>query len=298
MTTSRNEHTIAVTCEITGRGYWSGQNVRVCIEPAAAGTGIQFVREDLPGTPSCTASVSNRLDAALRTNLVCGEARFQMVEHLLAALAAMEIDNCVVSVDAEELPGLDGSSAAYVDALRGAGLIVQARAKERLVITETIRIEDHGSWIEASPATDGRAYYEYRLSFDDATPIAAQTFGVVLTPYHFIRDIAKARTFVTESQSISIRASGLASHVTNQELLVIGPHGPIDNTLHYPDECARHKTLDLIGDLALAGSELVGRFVSFRGGHNLNGKMANRLAQIAKSRGLEFSEKKNWRHAA
>ncbi len=298
MNTSRNEHTIAASCEISGRGYWSGREVRVCIDPASAGTGIQLVRDDLPEAPTCPATIEYRLDAALRTNLAHGDASFQMVEHLLAALAAMEIDNCIVSIDGEEFPGLDGSSSAYVNALRGAGLIVQARARNRLVVTETIRIEERGSWIEASPATDGRAYYEYRLSFDDATPIVPQTFGLALTPYQFIREVSRARTFVTESQASQIRSSGLAAHVTNQELLVIGSNGPIDNTLHYPDECARHKTLDLIGDLALSGVDLVGRFVSFRGGHNLNGKMAKRLAEMAHSQIQKSSQKTNWRRAA
>ncbi len=298
MNTSRNEHTIATTCEISGRGYWSGREVRVCIDPASAGTGIQLVRDDLPGAPTCPASIDYRLDAALRTNLIHGDAKFQMVEHLLAALTAMEIDNCIVAIDGEEFPGLDGSSAAYVEALRGAGLIIQARAKHRLVVTETIRIEEQGCWLEASPTTDGRAYYEYRLSFDDPTPIAAQTFGLFLTPYQFIRDVSRARTFVTESQASQIRSSGLAAHVTNQELLVIGSNGPIDNTLHYPNECARHKTLDLIGDLALAGIDLVGRFVSFRGGHNLNGKMAKRLAELANSESQKSTQKTTWRRAA
>lgn len=295
---SRNEHTIAASCEVSGRGYWSGRNVHVCIEPASAGTGIQLIRADLPGTPMCPASIEYRQNAALRTNLVHGHASFQMVEHLLAALAAMEIDNCFVAVDAEELPGLDGSSAAYVEALRNAGLIVQAHAKKRLVVTETIRIEDNGSWIEASPSHDGRAYFEYRLSFDDSTPISPQTFGLHLTPYQFIREVSRARTFVTESQATQIRSSGLAAHVTNQELLVIGNNGPLENKFHYPNECARHKTLDMIGDLALAGLELVGRFVSFRGGHNLNGTMAKHLAETAKSQSQQLLRKTNWRQTA
>lgn len=298
MDPSRNEHTIAAACEITGRGFWSGREVRVVIEPAAAGSGIVLVRDDLPSAPSCPATIEYRHDASLRTNLRRGDASFEMVEHLIAALAAMEIDNCVVGIDAEELPGLDGSSAAYVDALRGAGLVVQARARDYLVIQETFRIEDHGSWIEASPSLDGRGYFEYRLSFDDATPIVPQTYGVVLTPHQFIRDVARARTFVTESQANEIRSRGLASHVTNQDLLVIGHHGPVDNRLHYGDECARHKTLDLIGDLALAGVDLVGRFVSYRGGHNLNGKMAKRLAQLANSQIQEIHQFSNWRQAA
>ncbi len=281
MTPSRNEHTIAAACEVRGRGYWSGREVRVLIEPARIGTGVVLVRGDLASEPSCPASIEFRNDADLRTNLRRGEASFAMIEHLIAALAAMEIDNCVVTIDGEEFPGLDGSSEAYVNALREAGLIVQAKAKSRLVIQDTIRIQDQGRWIEASPSTDGRNYFEYRLQFNDDTPIAPQTFGLVLTPYRFIHEVSRARTFVTQSQAETLRARGLASHVTNHDLLVIGQDGPLENELRFPDECARHKTLDMIGDLALAGVEIVGRIVSFRGGHNLNGMMAARLAQLA-----------------
>jgi UDP-3-O-acyl N-acetylglucosamine deacetylase len=278
---SRNEHTIAASCEVSGRGYWSGQDVSVTVHPAAHGSGVRFVRTDLPSQPGCLAAAANRQDASLRTNLVCGDAKFQMVEHLMAALAALEIDNCVVEVDAEELPSLDGSSLGYVHALAQAGLIVQARARRRLVIRDRYRIGTPRGWVEATPSRHGETYFEYQLSFDDHTPIAPQAFGIELTPDRFIRDIAPARTFVTVTQAEQIRASGVAGHVTNQDLLVIGHHGPIDNAYRFTNECARHKTLDLIGDLALSGVELVGRFTSFRGGHSLNGQVAQRLADLA-----------------
>ena len=193
----------------------------------------------------------------------------------------MEIDNCVVEIDAEELPALDGSSLGYVQALSQAGLIVQAQTRRRLVIRDRYRIGTPGGWIEAMPSRQGESYYEYQLSFDDDTPIAPQAFGIELTPDRFIRDVASARTFVTFEQAEQIRATGMAAHVTNQDLLVIGKQGPIENEYRFDNECARHKTLDLIGDLALSGIELVGRFVSFRGGHSLNGKVARQLASLA-----------------
>lgn len=281
MNPSRNEHTIAESCQVRGRGYWSGQEVCVNIHPASAGTGVRLVRVDLPSQPACTASVVHREDASLRTNLVCGEARFQMVEHLMAALAAMEIDNCIVEIDAEELPALDGSSLAFTEELRNSGLIVQAKSKQRFVIRDRYRIGSSSGWIEAIPPRLNESYFEYQLSYDDQTPIAPQAFGVELTPDRFIREVAAARTFVTAEQAKQIRDAGLASHVTNQDLLVIDRNGPIDNEYRFDNECARHKTLDLIGDLALAGIELVGRFVSFRGGHKLNGRMAAQLASLA-----------------
>lgn len=279
-TRTRNEHTLATSCQIEGRGYWSGKDVRVNIHPAPAGTGITLVRSDLDDGPTCPATINHRIDASLRTNLVSADASFQMVEHLLAALAALEIDNCIVEIDAEELPALDGSSGAFVRALTTAGLIIQARAKRQLIINNRYRVGTPDGWVEAKPAKTCESYFEYQLSFDDQTPIAPQAYGVELTPGRFIREIATARTFVTEEQADQIRSTGMASHVTNQDLLVIGYGGPIDNQFRYTNECARHKTLDLIGDLALSGIEAIGRFTSFRGGHQLNGKMARLLLDL------------------
>jgi UDP-3-O-[3-hydroxymyristoyl] N-acetylglucosamine deacetylase len=271
---SRNEHTIAGSCQVTGRGYWTGQAVTVEMHPAAHGSGIRMIRSDLPSRPECPANLQCREAVAMRTNLVKGEARFQMVEHLMAALAGMEIDNCIVEVNGEELPGLDGSSLGYVEQLATAGLVIQALARKRLVIRERSRIGQPDSWIEFSPPIRGESCFEYQLSFDDETPIVPQTFQVELTPDRFMREIASARTFVTTQQAEAIRAAGVGSHVTNQDLLVIGEDGPIDNHFRFPNECARHKTLDLIGDLALAGVDIVGRVTSFRGGHRLNAEAA------------------------
>ncbi|TWU45127.1 UDP-3-O-[3-hydroxymyristoyl] N-acetylglucosamine deacetylase [Novipirellula aureliae] len=281
VTPSRNEHTIAVSCEVRGQGYWSGRDVCVMMNPAPAGTGICLIRTDLESAPRCQATVANRHDANLRTNLQNGEARFEMVEHLMAAFVGLEIDNCYVEIDAEELPGLDGSSAAYVESLRHAGLIIQSPAKRRLVVRERLYASAGTSWIEITPSPDGAVSYEYRLSFDDQTPIPPQSFSLRMSPHRFIREVAPARTFVTEEQAMTLRSQGIASHVTNQDLLIVGKNGPIENSYRYPEECARHKLLDLIGDLALTNVEVVGNIVSYRGGHSLNGRMAQQIADLA-----------------
>ena len=289
MNSSRNQHTIAVPCEVSGRGYWTGREVHVAISPAQAGSGVQLVRSDLPDRPVCQVNHANRHDAHLRTIISNGLARFEMIEHLMAALYALEIDNCIVDIDGEELPGLDGSSKPFVDVLQHAGLIVQARQRERLIIDRTIRIESANRWIQAMPprtqnSSFGGCSFEYQLHFDDDTPIASQTYSVNCTPSNFIREVASARTFVTQSQADTLRAQGVAGHVTNQDLLVFGENGPIDNSLRFPNECARHKTLDMIGDLALTGFDLVGSIVSYRGGHNLNGQMTAQLVELAESK--------------
>ncbi|TWU36058.1 UDP-3-O-acyl-N-acetylglucosamine deacetylase [Novipirellula artificiosorum] len=281
MTPSRNEHTIAVSCEVRGRGYWSGQDVRVVMNPAPAGTGICLIRSDLPSAPCCPATVEHRHDANLRTILQLGDARFEMIEHLMAALVGLEIDNCFVEIDAEELPGLDGSSAAFVESLRHAGLIIQSHPKRRLVVRQRVYVSCDSSWIEVTPSADASVSYEYRLSFDDSTPIKPQSHSLKMSPHRFIREVASARTFITEEQAQILRSQGIASHVTNQDLLILNENGPVDNRLRYSNECARHKLLDMIGDFALAGVEFVGNIVSYRGGHNLNGRMAQQLAELA-----------------
>lgn len=278
---SRNQHTTASVCEVSGRGYWTAEEVRVVMRPAPADTGIVLVRSDLPDHPSCPANSEYRTDAKLRTNVSKGDAKFEMIEHLMAALYAMEIDNCIVEISGIEFPGLDGSSQAYIEAFSGAGLVIQAAHKTRLVIEQVITLHEGNAWISASPVPNGVSHFGYQLLFDQNGPIPNQNFGFFCTPVRFSRDVASARTFVTESQANALHARGVANHVSYQDLLVFGDDGPIDNQVRFKNECARHKALDLVGDLALVGVELVGKFVSSRGGHSLNGRMAHALYQLA-----------------
>ncbi len=279
----RNEHSLAAICEVRGRGYWSGLEVSVRFLPAPIGTGIRFVRSDLPGQPGCDAVCGLTSDASFRTNLINGPARFEMIEHAMASLYAMEVDNCVVEVSGEELPGLDGSSLAFVEALRSVGLVVQAAARKRYIVDRTFRVGDDLSWIEASPVADGHPIYEYHLDYGDGSPIAPQSYRGCLNTYSFCRELASARTFVTAEQVSLLQSRGVGRHVGPNDLLVFGNDGLVGNALRFSNECARHKTLDLIGDLALTGVDLVGRFVSHRGGHRLNGEMAKLLAQFTKT---------------
>ncbi|MGV3483846.1 MAG: UDP-3-O-acyl-N-acetylglucosamine deacetylase [Planctomycetaceae bacterium] len=278
----RNEHTIAAECEVSGRGYWSGASVRLRFRPGAVGSGIRFVRTDLAGMPSCIASTQTSCGQSMRTNLTAGRATFQMVEHVMAALYALEIDNCIVESDAEEMPGLDGSSGPLVEAFLSVGLVKQAAARNRYIVDRVMRIGDATSWIEVSPSDHGCASFEYRLDYGDSSPIQAQTYKHWLTPKGFCKELASARTFVTADQAAQLRERGIGTHVTNDDLIVFDHDGCVlGNRLRYANECARHKTLDLIGDLALAGTDLLGNFVSYRGGHQLNGQMARLLAQFA-----------------
>ncbi|MDV6034276.1 MAG: UDP-3-O-[3-hydroxymyristoyl] N-acetylglucosamine deacetylase [Phycisphaera sp. RhM] len=281
MKLSRNQHSIASSCRLSGRGYWTAKEVEVAIHPAPVNTGVILVRTDLPGHPSCPAHVSQRTDAQLRTNVAQGDAQFEMIEHLMAALYAMEIDNCIVEINGCELPGLDGSSKPFIDALATAGLVIQAGERRRLVIDQVITLREGSSWISAAPVPTGVSHFGYQLVFDQEGEIPNQCYGFACTPTRFSRDVAPARTFVTESQAKALHARGVAQHVSYEDLLVFGADGPIDNTTRFKNECARHKALDLVGDLALVGVELVGKFISYRGGHRLNGRMAQALHDLA-----------------
>ena len=292
----RNEHTIASSCEVRGRGYWSGQEVCVRFHPAPISRGVVFVRSDLEGQPECHAQIQSANGIQFRTNLANGKAEFQMVEHVMAALAGLEIDNCIVEVDACEMPGMDGSSHAYVQCLQSAGLVIQAATKSVLVVEDSMSFEMDDASIKITPSLDGNTYFGYSLDYGDASCIPSQSFDFECTPRSFVRQVAPARTFVTLEQAEQLRSSGVAAHVTNQDLLVISDRGVVDNKYRFRNECARHKTLDLIGDLSLAGVDLVGRVYSNRGGHRLNAMVAACLAELAqggegpKGRGL-----KTWR---
>ena len=292
----RNEHTIASSCEVRGKGYWSGQDVCVQFHPAPISRGVVFIRSDLEGHPECQAKTHFANGIQFRTNLANGEAEFQMIEHVMAALAGLEIDNCIVEIDGCEMPGMDGSSDAFVRCLQSAGLIIQAAAKPLLAIEEPMLFELEDASIELSPSPDGKTHYGYSLDYGEDSCIPRQSFQFQFTPRSFARQVAPARTFVTLEQAEQLRSSGVASHVTNQDLLVISENGVVDNQYRFRNECARHKTLDLLGDLSLAGVDLVAKVHSNRGGHRLNGMVAAHLAELAQSGGASTGRSlKTWR---
>lgn len=276
---------------VSGFGLWSGRDVRVEFRPAAANTGIVFVRADLPQTPRIGALVSNRIETPRRTTLSARGATVEMVEHIMAALAGLKIDNCEVWVDAPEMPGCDGSSRSFVEAIDSAGIVELDAVRPQLVVRETIRLGNEDGWIEACPAEQPAYWIKFRLDYGLSSPIGRQTYSTPITPESFRCEIAPCRTFVLREEADWLRSQGLARRATTSDLLVFGEEGPIDNTLRFEDECVRHKILDLIGDLALTGCDVVGRFVAYRSGHRLNAEMAKALLAEGQLRGA-------WRRCA
>jgi UDP-3-O-acyl N-acetylglucosamine deacetylase len=214
---------------------------------------------------------------SLRTVLRRGEASVEMVEHLLAALAGLQIDNCEVWVDRPEMPGCDGSALPFVEALRTCGTVEQDRWRRRHVIRRPLRLGNENSWIEVRPCCSGKMVLGYVLDYGGGSPIGRQSLEVSLSPRHFHMNLAPSRTFLLESEALAIHARGLGRRTTFRDLLVFGPHGLIDNQLRFPDECARHKLVDLVGDLALAGCDLAGRFAAYRSGHQLNAELVRAI---------------------
>jgi len=221
--------------------------------------------------------MENRIETPRRTTLASEGATVEMVEHILAALAGMRIDNCEVHVDRPEMPGCDGSSLPFVEVLNRAGIVAQNALRTRLVITETTRVGDEEAWVEARPQSADRLAIQYRLDYGPASPIGRQTIELEVLPDSFLKKLAPARTFILKSEADWLRSRGLGARVTCRDLLVIDESGPVDNPLRFEDECVRHKALDLVGDLALAGCDLAGSVIAHRSGHRLNAELVRVL---------------------
>lgn len=280
MRATRSQHTLCRPCQVTGRGYWSSQPITLTFFPAAAGSGIQFVRTDLPDAPRVEAVVEHRIDMPLRTRLANGSAVVDMVEHVLAALYGLKIDNVEIHCTSCEMPGLDGSSHAYSLALEAAGRTAQTEPRETFFIDQPIRVGSDTQWVAAYPApANSGLTIEYQLDYGAGNPIGSGQYACAVDEDTFVNQLAQARTFVTLSEATQLRAKGLGQHVTTRDLLVFDDDGPIDNELRFADECQRHKALDLLGDLALVGFDLVGRVVAHRSGHQLNGRLASILRE-------------------
>lgn len=275
-TRPRPQRTIGRPVAVSGRGYWSGTVVQVTLQPAPADTGFVFVRGDLVPPATIPARLGSRVDAVQRTVLACGAAEVQMVEHVLSALAALGVDNCRIGTDAAELPGLDGSSAGFVAAIDDAGIVDAGAECRPLVIDETVRVEAGGSWIEAGPPRFAGLSIDYELDYGPG-PIGRQHLDIDITPAAYRRELAAARTFLTMDEAQRLQAAGLGRDVSPHDLVVFGADGPVDNPLRWPDECVRHKVLDAVGDLALAGRPIVAHVRGYRSGHRLNAALVEAL---------------------
>jgi UDP-3-O-[3-hydroxymyristoyl] N-acetylglucosamine deacetylase len=283
---NRFQTTLKGPFTVTGRGYWSGKLNTLSFFPAPANTGIRFHRQDLSDRRGTVALAENSQGTPLRTCLGTEPFRFQMIEHVMAALAGMQVDNAEVWCTAEEIPGMDGSSYHFAAAIEQAGIVRLSARRQILKINQTLRVGDESSWIMVEPAE--RPAVEYNLDYGANSPIAPAMFSAEISPETFYEEIAPARTFVTRAEADALQARGFAQHVTERDLLVFEAHGPVGNQLRFPDECARHKALDIIGDLAVIGADLLGKITAHRTGHSQNAQLAAKLRQIVIQQAARF----------
>ena len=275
----RNQNSIAQSISLTGFGFWTGKDVTVQFRPAPPNSGIVFVRNDMFGYPRIPALVENREEKPRQTSLVCRGVRVDMVEHVLAALNGLQIDNCEIWTDQPEMPGFDGSSQVFVAALNEAGITPQAAKRAIRIVTRAFYIGDDRSHFIVTTNRRGICEYQYTLIPEEQYPIPMQRCRFELSPENFCNGLARTRTFIAKHEADALLAQGLCQRVTPQNVLVLTEEGPMENSFLCENECARHKTLDMVGDFALLGCDLVGTFESFRGSHSLNAECVRQLLE-------------------
>ena len=275
---------------ITGRGVHSNTSVRVVIHPADVGAGIVFLRTGLPGGRErlIEAKHSNVSRTDLCTVLGDNErASVATVEHLMAALAGLGVDNVLIEIDGPEAPIMDGSAAQFVAAIDKVGIVAQSRPRRHLRVLKTVRVERGSAYSELRPFENG-----FRLDIDidfDSPAIGRQRKIFDLDAATFRRQIASARTFgfVSDVKRLWQMGFALGSSLENSVALddgkVVNPEG-----LRFSDEFVRHKALDAIGDLALAGAPIIGCYRSHRPGHAMNALVLDAL--FADRDAYEFTE--------
>jgi len=256
----------------------------VVFKPADVGRGIVFFRTDLDSPTEIAVLPEYIMQRDRRTVLQNGAAFVETPEHCLAAAYALEIDNLVVEIDGPEMPGFDGSAEEYFKAFQKSGVAEQSAPRKEIVIIESVCIIEDDKSIYALPNSGAGLSVTYDLDYTQFTGIGRQLYSCELSEAHFGQNLARARTFVLEAEAWRMQAMGVGAHLGPKNILVIGSDGPIKNSYRYDDECVRHKVVDLIGDLRLAGCSIVGRIVAYKTGHYLNQKLVRKIVEQARGR--------------
>ncbi len=266
------QNTLAGCISLSGVGVHSGKPVSITLHPADADTGIIFQRTDIPDVQQVDIPALISSIGATDLCTVLGKptgVHVMTVEHLMAALVALHVDNVLVEVDSAEIPVMDGSSEAFVEAIDNVGLTGQSRPRRCLRVLREVRFEMGPCWGVFSPHETTR--FEVEIDFEEEI-IGRQKFVSDMTPDVFRRELSRARTFGFMKDVEKYWAAGFALGSSLENSVVICDDNKIINPegLRYKDEFVRHKTLDAVGDLALAGAQILGCYRSYRGGHKLN----------------------------
>jgi UDP-3-O-[3-hydroxymyristoyl] N-acetylglucosamine deacetylase len=263
---------------LSGTGVHSGKPVTIRFNPAEADTGVVFVYNGEHGAGRQVPALVSEVGATSLCTLLGSASGFHVatVEHLMAALFGLGIDNLLVEIDGNEVPVLDGSAAQFVDAIDEAGIETLDARRRYIRVVKPVRIQNGVSWAEFRPYRGTR--FEVEIDFDSPA-VGRQAFSADIEPETFRRDISRARTFGFMRDVEKLWAAGYALGSSLENSIVIGDDHHVINVegLRYPDEFVRHKTLDAMGDLALAGARFIGCFRSYRGGHKLNAEALRHL---------------------
>jgi len=275
------QRTVRDETSCTGIGLHSGHPVNLTIKPAPADTGITFIRKDLPSRPSIKASFENVVDTKLSTTLGCNGVRVSTVEHLMAALFGLGIDNARIELDSPEVPIMDGSAAPFIFLLRSAGIREQKSPKRFRVIKRPMEIHEGGRSVRITPSQELRI--SYAIDFNHPL-LRDQTFELRFSGKDFVKEISRARTFGFLRDVQTLRENGLALGGSLDNAIVIDDFRILnEDGLRYKDEFVRHKILDFVGDLAVMGCPVIGHFAVKKSGHDLNHKLIKKLVHSEKT---------------
>ena len=275
------QQTLKGRVSLSGVGVHSGNPVSMTLCPADPNAGISFLRTNVPGQPDREIPATSTFVAATELCTVIGDpagAGVATIEHLMAALFGLGIDNCLIEIDGPEVPVMDGSAASYIAAIDQAGIVAQKTSRRFIKVLKPVRVEMGAAFAEFRPHHGSR--FEVAIDYD-CPVIGRQDISVDLTPKSFRKEISRARTYGYMRDVERLWAAGFALGSSLENSVVIGEDGVVNpEGLRYRDEFVRHKVLDSIGDLALAGAPIQGLYRSFKGGHRLNAlALATLMAQ-------------------
>ena len=273
------QKTIKKEVKIKGVGIHTGRKVELCFKPAEKDTGINFVRTDLADKPVIHASISNVIEKSLnlrRTSLGVGSVEVHTVEHLLSAFFGLGIDNSIIEVNAEEIPALDGAALSFCKILQQAGIVELDSPKKIFALKEPILLREDNTLLAAFP--DGNFRISYTLSY--AQPFLNQYLNLIVTEETFAQELAPCKTFCLTTEVDQLRAQGLGQGATEENTILFGEKGIVKGRASFPDEFARHKVLDLIGDFCLLAPAIKAHVVAVKSGHALNIKFLKKLDKV------------------
>lgn len=285
-----NQRTLRSTVSCTGVGLHSGTPITLTLRPAPANSGIVFVRSDLEEPVEIPARAEFVVDTTMATTIAQGNVKVSTIEHLMAALAGMGIDNCRVEVSGPEVPIMDGSAAPFVYLIESAGIELLRETKKFLVIRKAVTVEDGDKQATFLPASQ----FSVSFTIDFEHPlISEQSYRMDFSDSFFQREIARARTFGFYREVEMMKKMGLARGGSLENAIVIDDFSILNpDGLRFPDEFVRHKILDSIGDISLIGMPVIGHLVANKSGHMLNHKLVMQvLADASAYEIIEVGEK-------